>query len=184
MKNKYNILSCDPSIRAWGWSVINEDGNIIDCGCIKTEPSAKKLKIRKGDDRTRRVSEINTQLLNIISKYDIQLIISEQPHGSQSAVSAIMIGIVLGVLQTLSNSFDIPIEWYSEGDCKNNLLGKRNASKNEVKQKINTLFPKVKWTNIGYKDEAIADSLAVYHLAKYTSSIIKFFIKHDTKSND
>jgi Holliday junction resolvasome RuvABC endonuclease subunit len=130
--NKFNILTNDPSMTAWGWAVVNSYGVVLKTGCIKTEPSPKKLHIRKGDDRTRRVSEINNKLSQIIEEYDIKYLLSELPHGSQNAMAAVMIGIVIGVLQTIADFEEIGIEWFSEGDSKDFLLGKRSATKEET----------------------------------------------------
>src|SRR4030042_3394853 len=116
--SKYIILSNDPSMTAWGWSVITGRGIVIDQGCIKTAPSGKKSRIRKSDDRTRRICEINQQLIYLIKEYHIDFILSELPHGSQNAQAALMIGSVTGILQTISDVLEIPIEWYSEADSK------------------------------------------------------------------
>jgi len=168
MSAHMKVLANDPSITAWGWAVVDQEvgekGKVLEVGCIKTSPGYKKQKIRKGDDTTRRVMEINTALLSVIYKYNIKFLLSELPHGSQSAAAAVMIGIVTGIGQTLSDALGIPIEWYSEGDSKKNLLGKLSATKDETKDAISSLY-KVPWTGVKYHDEAVADALAVYHVA-------------------
>lgn len=169
---RFNILTNDPSMTAWGWAVVNTSGAVLKTGCIKTEPSSKKLHIRKGDDRTRRVSEINKELLKIIDEYDVKYILSELPHGSQNASAAVMIGMVVGVLQTIADILDIGIEWYSEGDSKNHLLGKRSATKEETINKIRQIYGKPR-TGIKYMDEAIADALSIHHIAFSQSSTLR-----------
>lgn len=167
------ILALDPSITAFGWCLFSLDGKPKEAGCIKTAPSPKKLKVRKGDDRVRRIKEINTKLLQIIKGNNVALIVTEQPHGSQSAVSALMIGIVLGVIQTLSDCKSIPVEWYSEGDCKKFVVGKRVASKDEIKTTVSKIYTDIPFTGTGYIDEAIADSVAVYHAACCSSDFLQ-----------
>jgi len=169
---KRYILANDPSMTAWGWVVLTSTGQVIEAGAIKTEPHTKKLKVRKGDDRIRRVVELNTELLEIIRKYNIALILSELPHGSQSASAAVMIGIVAGVAQTISNCLEIPIEWFSEGDAKKALVGRSNASKTEIKMQIHSRY-KVPWTNTKWIDEAVADAMAIFHVAKQQSNLLK-----------
>jgi len=166
------VLSFDPSLTAFGWAVICNN-QPIDFGCIKTEPSGKMLRIRKGDDRVRRISEISQRIKEVIQKYKIVLIVSEQPHGSQSAVAATSLGLVTGAVQAISDFTNIPIEWFNEADCKKNLLHKAAASKKETINAINALYT-VKWTGVGYKDEAIADSIAVYHVARKKSPIVQY----------
>lgn len=171
------ILACDPSLTAWGWVIIDFHGDILDHGCIKTEPSNKKLRIRKGDDRCRRINEITAVLIDLINRYNVQLILSEQPHGSQSAVAAVMIGICLGIAQTLADCMNIAIEWYSEGESKKRLLGKRSGTKGETIAAISRHYPDLEWTGTKYKDEAIADAMAVYHYAKAASSLLRMLPK-------
>lgn len=171
------ILALDPSLTAFGYVVVNPFNNkCISQGVIRTSPTDKKLKIRKGDDRCRRIHEINTALLHIINNHNIKLILSEQPHGSQSAVSALMIGVTLGLVQTIADCTDIPIEWYLEGECKYNLLGKRSATKDAIQNAIYEQFPEtLSWSSLPkYHKEAICDAMAVYHKGKQDSQLIKF----------
>lgn len=170
------IMAHDPSIRAWGWAVIGTTGKVLKAGCIKTECDAKKRRIRKGDDNVRRINEINIRLLQIIKRYKVGVLISEQPHGSQSASAAMSLGMVIGMLQTVSDCMELPLEWYSEGDSKLALLGRRSASKGETIEGISRVYV-VPWTGVGYKDEAIADAMSIYHLAKKQSPLIKILLK-------
>lgn len=170
----FTILTNDPSITAWGWAVLSLNGAVLEAGCIKTTPSHKKLRIRKGDDRTRRISEINQVLLELIEKYNIRYILSEQPHGSQNASAAVMIGICLGIIQTLSDALKIGVEWYGEEDAKKCVLHKKSATKAEMISAINKLY-KVPWTGVKYKDEAVADALAIHYVATKQSSTLKLF---------
>lgn len=166
------ILACDPSITAWGWVILDFEDNILNKGCIKTKPSNKKLRIRKGDDRTRRIDEIYQVLVTQIRRHNVKYIVTEQPHGSQNASAAVMIGITTTILQSFSSLLEIGVEWYSEADCKRNALGKNSATKSEMKDRMNQIY-KVRWTNVGYKDEAVADALAVHYVASKESSVLK-----------
>ncbi len=172
MKN-LTVLTNDPSITAWGWAVIHAGTNhVLEVGCIKTNPNSAKKRIRKSDDRTRRVSEINHQLLSLIHQYNIRYLLSEAPHGSQSAVAAVMIGMVAGMMQTISDVLNISIDWYSEGDVKKFMLGKRAASKGEMIEAVRQQM-KVPFTGVKYHDEAVADAIAVYLTACNQSEIFK-----------
>lgn len=172
--HKFAILTNDPSITAWGWAVIVGNGKVLEAGCIKTAPEQKKRRIRKSDDTSRRASFVIQELLRIIKKYKISYILSESPHGSQNASAAVMIGMVTGITCTLSECLEIPIEYYSEGDSKKCLLGKLSASKGETVAAIKKLYD-VPFRNVKYIDEAIADAVAVYHVASKESTTIKLF---------
>ena len=167
------ILTNDPSMTGWGWAVLTPAGEVIKVGAIKTTPSHKKLGIRKGDDRARRITEINAELLEVIEEYKIKLIISEQPHGSQSAVAAVMIGITAGIVQTMGDCLDIAVEWYSEGDAKKAISGKRSVGKDEMVVIAAKKFSNVRWRNVKWFDQAVADSLAVFYVASKQSALIK-----------
>lgn len=173
---KGTILTNDPSFTAWGWAILDWNGNILEVGCIKTAPEQKKRRIRKSDDTTRRISDINKTLLDLIRKYNVQYILSESPHGSQNASAAVMIGACAGILQTMADTLDIGIEWYSEGDSKKNALGKLSAVKNEMIVAMDKLY-KVPWKKVKYFDEAVADALAIYAVAVRQSSTLKLFKK-------
>lgn len=170
--NKHlTVLTNDPSFTAWGYAII-KDSKIIDSGCIKTAPENKKSRIRKSDDTVRRISEINKILLGLIHTHGVDFILSEAPHGSQNASAAVMIGIVAGMVQTISDTLEIPVEWYSEMDSKKFVLGKKAAVKSEMIEAIKKLYD-VPWKNIKYHDEAVADAIAVYHTAVGLSPTLK-----------
>jgi len=172
--NHGTILTNDPSITAWGWAILNWQGTVLKVGCIKTEPSQKKQRIRKGDATVRRISEINRVLLRMIKHFNVTYILSELPHGSQNAQAAVMIGAVAGIAQTISDTLDIGIEWYSENDAKKCLFDKKSVSKQEMITKIKTLYD-VPWTNTKWRDEGIADALAIHNAAMEMSSTLKLF---------
>ena len=145
--------------------------------CIKTEPKPKKLRIGKeAADRIRRVKRINRILKAVIKKYQVNYIVSELPHGSQSAAAATSLGLISGAVQSMSDFLDIPIEWYSEGDSKKALLGKLTATKEETIIAVSKLYD-VKWAKVKYKDEAVADAISVYVAALKHSPYLKTVIK-------
>lgn len=170
--NEPRVLTNDPSFTAWGWAILSGSGKVYKTGCIKTAPEQKKRRIRTSDDRTRRTIEIVQVLIKLIKDYDIQFILSEAPHGSQNAQAAVMIGIVTGVTTTIAECFNIPIEYYSEQDSKKCVLNKRSATKEEMISAISKLYD-VPWTGVSYKDEAVADALAVHYVASKQSQLLK-----------
>lgn len=173
----YTVMAHDPSITAWGWAIVDAEKNLIDSGCIKTEPNHKKQRIRKGDDSVRRIVEIGTLLNEKIKQHNVRYMVSELPHGSQSAVAAIMIGAVTGLLVGLATPAQIPIDWFSEADAKKALLQKTSATKQETIDAIGRLMP-INWSGIKYIDEAVADALAVFHVATKQSPILQYFLKN------
>lgn len=172
--SNFYIMANDPSLTAWGWAIINDSGRVVETGAIRTEYRAKKMSIREGDDRVRRINELTSKLLRILEKYDVALILSELPHGSQSSSAAFMIGVVTGVAQTIGNCMNISVEWFGESDAKRAVGGKRNLSKEGMIDKIREIYPEVQWTGVKKENEAIADAVAIYHLATRQSEMLKF----------
>ena len=168
----FTILTNDPSFTAWGWAVLNGQGEILETGCIKTKTEGKKRRIRKGDEDVQRTGEIISVLLDLIKKYKITYLLTELPHGSQNAAGAKMVGIVIGILKTISDTLDLGIEWYSEGDSKKCILGKNSATKQEMVGAIHKKY-RVNWTGTKYIDEAVADALAIHYVAMKQSATLK-----------
>ena len=173
--SKNYILAFDPSITAWGWVVLEPNGKVVDFGCFKTSPENKVRKIRKGDDTVRRIGEILEHFIKVIDQYRIRLIVTEMPHGSQNASGAQMIGICLGLVASLGKMYEIPVEWYTEGECKKNALNKRSATKKEMIEAMDKFYD-VPWKGVKYHDEAVADAISIYHMARSESSILKFLL--------
>jgi Holliday junction resolvasome RuvABC endonuclease subunit len=168
---KVSVICFDPSFTAWGYCVFSQ-GQCTAVGVIKTSSESKQRRIRKGDDRIRRINEIATLLNDLLIEHNVKLMLCELPHGSQSASAAVMVGAVSGIVETLSVCRGIPAEYYSEGDTKQRLLHKRAASKDEMIAAIKKQYT-IPFTGVGYRDEAIADAVAVYHEARYSSSSLK-----------
>ena len=167
------ILSNDPSYTAWGWVIIDgSTDKIIKTGCIKTKGEGKKRRIRKGDEDVQRTGEIIWILLGLIKRYNVAYILTELPHGSQNAMAAKFLGAQMAILLTLSITLGIGIEWYSEGDAKKCALGKISATKKEMVDAMDKIY-EVTWTGIKYKDEAVADALAIHNVASKESSTLK-----------
>jgi len=178
---KYNfpVLALDPSLTAFGYAII--DGyNVLESGCIKTKPSNKVLKIRKGDDQIRRIAEILNVFYTLFEQYPIKYIVSEQPHGSQSASAATSLGMMLGIVQTISVFTGICVEWYTELESKRCILYKNEATKSEMIEAIRKKPYKNWYRGVKGKkaiNEAVADAIAVHYVASKNSFVLKTFQK-------
>lgn len=170
---QHTILVNDPSLTAWGWAIMNWDGTIVRSGTIHTKPSPKKLNIRKGDDFVRRMWELNDVLVDNILKYNVNYIIVEQPHGSQNAAAAKMVGAVPAIIVTISKILNIGVEWYSEEDSKKVVLKKSSGTKTEMVNAIRKLFPDAILPKGKGEQEAVADAIAIYYTATKRSPVMK-----------
>ena len=170
------VMACDPSLTGWGY-VIVKGRKVLKTGCIKTSAENKKRRIRKGDDNVRRVGEIVHELRNEIINNKVKYLVTELPHGSQSASGAVMIGIVIGLMETLAKCEGLAIEWFSENDAKKCALpGQKVISKTDMIEAMDKAFV-VEWPKAKYIREAVADSLAIYNCALYGSPTLQYLQK-------
>ena len=170
------VLCFDPSLTAWGWALVDpETDHIVDTGVVVTKPSDKKIKMSKGDDLARRYKIIVNALKPLVEQSD--LIVTEQPHGSQSYHAAVMVGAVTSMVVTLSQCLSVPVEFFTESECKSLLFGKpASISKNQTKRKISKKY-KIDWSGVDYVDFAVADALSVYNAAKVSSPLLSILLK-------
>lgn len=181
-RTKFNkqptIMACDPSLTAFG-IVVLRNNLVIDHGVVATKPEAKKRKIREGDDMVRRTRELLQALVRVINKHNVTYIVTELPHGSQNSRGAIMIGIVMGIMESMNTLRNIPVEYYSEADAKKAVVGRISATKKQIIEAVDELY-EVKWQYkpsgkpLEYYNEAVADALAIYYCAECSSPTLKF----------
>ena len=173
--SKSVILAMDPSLTGWGIAIL-QNHVVIHSECIKTAPEAKKRRIREGDDRVRRTMELVDRLRKVINDFSVDYMVAELPHGSQNFRGAVMLGVVTGIMVTLSECEDIPIEFFSEADAKKALLGRISASKTEVIEAVEETF-EIDINGPKYVREAVADSLAIYNVAQKQSTTLKILTR-------
>jgi len=156
------VLLCDPSLREFGWGVV-EDAVILESGCIKTETSKDK-KTLKQDDTTRRVGLIARELLEIIDKYQITECRYEIPVGSKSASAVKALALIQGLMIGLLTSKNVEFSIISPRKVKLLLTGNNDAEKEDVLEVVKNHYTNFSSTTKGfpkYKLHAISDALAV-----------------------
>ena len=167
------ILAVDPSIREYGYAVLNVDDRkkkenwVEDSGCIKTssDPDTRL----KSKDRVHRVQNIFSELNRICTMWGIEHVVSELPAGSQSATAAWTLGSVVGGTASLAISLDIDIDFFTLHECKQSVEGiddtPEGVSKKEyVAIKMKDMY-NAQWEDTKYIDLAVSDSLAVFETA-------------------
>ena len=163
------ILTMDPSLRAWGWAKILEEGEcgcfdesltaeVIDQGVIKTQ-KPKNLPIIKG--RLQSAKEIAERLVALIDDFWPCIVLAEDPTGSQHANDAASQGICQGIIAGICEARRIPYWTCSPLQARQALGLKPPTTKAHVVNTIGNLLPDLKWSGVKYVDEAVADALAV-----------------------
>jgi len=149
MKDIINVVGFDPAFTNWG----------IALHLIATAPMQKVL---KSTDRLRRAKEIKNGIV-ASQKVHPQVIFSEIPTGSQSAVAAFGLGIAMGILA----SIDIPVIQILPHETKLATGLTKKASKQAMIDWAVEMYPNLNWpTNkhgVMKKSEHLADALAVIH---------------------
>jgi len=162
-------LTLDVSFRNIGWAVLSDDviGNIVDTGVIKTSKLDKKYRksnnLSSTDETCIHISHIIEELTKIITKYDINFVVGELPHGgSQNANASKQMGIAVSLVVTYFELKNIPTKWCSPNNVKMQVCGKRDASKEEIMNNITSLFPEYKFPKAKCNFEHIADAIGAY----------------------
>lgn len=198
------LLACDPGYNNFGCSVIDQYGNVIDVGTIRTTKAKKKL-LRTSDDDVQRITYITQNLSKVIHYYNIKGVLSElPPSGGQSSVAVKGLSMAVALSTALFTECGLPVEWATPEEVKRALTGKACASKEDM---MKAACKKYGWNitqkNIYSKNtktiqrvdniyhplgksigknifEHIADSLGAYEALKYTNTARMFLNKTAT----
>jgi len=177
------ILGIDVGLVNTGWAIMSYyDGwHVHETGIIKTEGSAKKVKIYKCDDLTRRVREILDGLASVVGTYQPKAIVAEMPSGgSKSAAGARGMAIGLTATVALAWGTKLPLISIIPTQSKKACCGSANASKNAMQAFVAQQHPEVaeqyakSSNNSGYEGcfEHIADAICAVHSAEHDSTVM------------
>ncbi len=128
------ILGIDPSLRATGYGIIEQDSQalkIIKYGVIK--PSQKAPLLDK-------LNEIKTEIDSIIKTYNPDEIAIENLFYARNVKTAITLGQVRGAALIAVASNQCPLYEYSPLEIKKAVTGYGRADKNQVQSMIRTLL--------------------------------------------
>lgn len=161
------LLSLDPSKTCTGYVVYDPDENkIVDSGTYAIEPEKHK---RKTDQYVEEAGLYTNFLLDLFLKWGFNYIITEYPHGSQSATASRALSMVNSIISAFSHLilFKAPIT-YLESDAKIGYFDRSQVSKEETREAMHKEYPDYKPAKRGskvvkYKDEAISDALLILH---------------------
>lgn len=123
-------LCLDPSLRAYGWAIINK-GDIIAGGCIRTKPGKPYYK----SDITSAI-HIAQELKRIILEHKPDLVLIETPIGSKSSRGSVALNLVKGITLALCVVYDKEFRNIVAKEVKSKNTGNINASKDEILKKV------------------------------------------------
>ncbi len=128
------ILGIDPSLRATGYGIIEQDDQALKAikyGVIK--PSQKRPLLDK-------LHEIKTKIDSIIKAYDPDEIAIENLFYARNVKTAIILGQVRGAALIAVASNQCPLYEYSPLEIKKAVTGYGRADKDQVQSMIRTLL--------------------------------------------
>lgn len=162
MNSKKTVLAIDPSFQGLGVAIVRDNRILFyECIKIKKEESQPKTEIFN-----LKVKQFALYLKSLLDNFKIDLIVSEDPFGSQSSSALRVLTACKSVIITLGICKDIPVEFILPGHMKNFVAGSYTASKDEIINAVSSKF-KLDLTSLPrYKKEAIADALGVYLTSK------------------
>lgn len=152
------VLLLDPSLRAFGWGVV--DGkHIIDCGCIQT-------KAVKGKKDMEDLSTIFLELCSIVDKLKPFEIISEMPIGSKSSRAAVSLGYTYALVVAVAARYSLPLTFVQARSVKKVVTGDPGAEKDQVALVVRDYFVNSAVIDKNKMSTAartgITDALAIY----------------------
>lgn len=159
------IMALDVGFRNMGVVIFDPaTDQPIACRTIRTEPSAKKLQVRKADDNSRRAAEMARELADMIDRFNVKGAIGELPSGgSKSHSAATQMAAATAVAASVLELKAIPTEWSTPNEGKVALCGSKTASKEEMMAKARELYGKaVEFPKSKAEFEHIADACAAY----------------------
>jgi Holliday junction resolvasome RuvABC endonuclease subunit len=141
-----NLLLCDPAFRNFGWAVlrvhpIDKGELVITAGCIRTEKAERKQKLLAADDNHRCVGEIINTLRDVHAEHTPFLICAESQQGSKNSHAMQLQGMAWGALSAFSYLVRTPILQVSPQTVKKTVCGRRDASKEEIRDKVLERWP-------------------------------------------
>lgn len=179
------LIGIDAGFVSTGISVfeVGKGGcKFLEAKCIKTEKSSKKRGLRVADDDSERIRVIVAGIDEIYSKYassnDIFIAVEIPTGGAQGARANRTMGIITGAIVAFITLRNVPVEYITPNEVKLAVTGRRNASKEEIMNKIRLMLDNHKENLPKSKAEFehIADSVGVVLHVRKNSQMYKMFV--------
>lgn len=155
-----NILSLDQALRITGYSILNQQGRLIDYGIIKTPNDTKKKKYTQED----KINIIIEEVEKLIEKHNIDFVVIEDIQKQVNIKTFKDLAILLGCLRQYLYNKGIDYEILSPSVWRSvlNIKGRVRADKKKNAQ----LYIKNKFDIDVSEDEADSISIACAMLHK------------------
>lgn len=158
------IIGIDPGTIKTGYGIIEANGTVykpLDYGCI-VPPQNKKL--------TDRYLIIYNALEELFEKYQPQALAVETQYADKNIQSTMKLVQVRGFTLIVAAKKSIPIYEYAPSKAKKAVVGKGQASKEQVKSMVSLLLGLNNISSVPYDAfDALALAICHAHTLKYSS---------------
>ena len=140
----FNVLAMDPGFGNFGVAIIEvgkDYDKVVHVDVIRTSKSNKKLKVLSSTDDNRRVREITLKIVALDIKYQPTIFTSEERANVRSASSSAKVAIGWTIPAVLGAIRDTPLIQQSPRDLKLKTVGKKTATKADIMEAMEKLFP-------------------------------------------
>lgn len=177
--HKMRILGIDPGLKITGYGLLEIDGSnladkprLLEVGIIKTQPNLSLAQ---------KVNRIYKGVKEILDEFQPQILVLEELYSHyRHPRTAILMGHARGVVSLAAGERNIPLIGYSASRIKKALLGRGNATKEQLQRMIQNLLRLSRPPQP--QDIADALSLALAHIyIQKASPIIKEKSKNKPK---
>jgi Holliday junction resolvasome RuvABC endonuclease subunit len=169
------LLGIDGGLATFGAARVSIVGGILELDRVatfRTEKLSGKQAPYASDDNVRRCRELVRFVLGFVGAPPPVVICAEAMSFPRSSSVAAKIGMGWGAVSTLAEVWAVPIVQASPQQIKKTLVGKANASKEEVRIAVEEWFPDVTWPKNKGDVEHAADAVAAV-LACRESDVVR-----------
>ena len=159
------ILGIDPGYGITGYSIIDYEGNhfkLITSGAITT-PAKMSFPLR--------LSQIYTDLNNIIDEFKPDAISVEELFFNNNAKTAINVAQARGVILVVGCQKNIPTYEYTPLQIKQSVVGYGRADKIQVQKMVKTILKVDKLPKLDDTTDSMAAAICHAHSAKFAQKL-------------
>ncbi len=128
------ILGIDPALVTLGWGIIADEASkikYIDSGLVKTTSDQQIHK---------RLALIASNLENIITLHQPDIIVMEETFVNKNANSSLKLGLARGAVMSLIGRYDIPFHEYKPNLIKKTVVGVGHAEKEQLQHMMQIIL--------------------------------------------
>ena len=161
------VLGIDPGFGRVGYGLIDYTKNkykAIEYGCISTD---------KDTPFPERLNKIETDLLSVIERYNIDVASIEDLYFNTNIKTGIKVAEARGVILNLLAKNNIPTYEYTPLQAKMAIVGYGRAQKNQVKDMVKYFLNLENMPKLDDTTDALAIAICHTHTSRFNSCLEK-----------